>query len=142
MNKAIVLAIAISASWGLSAAEWPYEGYGADLTKCEVEQGGTFEYNSRFSKWACNPESRKKCESQGGMWVATGRSGIGSCARIAKDRGKSCTDNRQCEFGCIYMGTPRQADGSVVGVCAFLDRAAGCQSSILNGQVSSVICVD
>lgn len=141
MKRASVFALLLI-SGNVSAAEWPYEGYGADLARCEVDQGGTFEYDSWVRKWTCNPESRKKCESQGGMWVALGRRGLGSCARIATDGGKPCTDSSQCELGCTYRGGPRQADGSVVGVCASLDREAGCRTNVQNGKVASAVCVD
>lgn len=84
------------------------------------------------------------CLAAGGTWGAAGLFGTLSCNVPTKDAGKVCTDNSQCEAGCVYIGLEKAEADNVgqQGTCKAYTSPFGCWSYITNGVIKPGICVD
>lgn len=90
-------------------------------------------------------KTQEECEAAGGIWsfIYAGHHGMQlMCKFEAKDAGKLCTDDTQCEsLQCLPYGTRGRKDDiarSFKGHCAQWPRdPRGCQSQMKNGVISS-----
>jgi len=87
-------------------------------------------------------EQQLRCKVQGGKWQRFGLGGFEGCLISAKDAGKPCSDNTECEYSCIYRGTPRPNDGRAIGSCAVDNNFFGCYATVVNGRPGPVGCID
>src|SRR5689334_12477960 len=70
------------------------------------------------------------CRSKGGTWEARGRLGVPGCVLYAKDAGKPCERRSECEFACLYIGSPPLPGAEVKGQCARDNSPFGCRSFV------------
>lgn len=77
------------------------------------------------------------CEQKGGEWGRYGISPDYTCKIPANDAGKTCSDNSQCTYGCIYVGDYRsKTEGeSVTGECAKYEGQDGCSDTVKDGKL-------
>lgn len=82
------------------------------------------------------------CATAGGTVRPVCRLGRSMCVVPFKDAGKACTDNAQCEGGCLYEGAPVAADGTTTGACRKDNDPCGCREEVVAGKRANGICVD
>nr|CAA6824376.1 MAG: Unknown protein [uncultured Thiotrichaceae bacterium] len=106
------------------------------LTACS---GGNLSANLDAS----NPSSfAGKCKQRGGKWTNGGILGLYGCLRQAKDAGKVCSDNKQCEYDCLAStSNPPSAGQSATGVCQTSNSYKGCRIEIKKGIAQPEFCI-
>ncbi|MFC1642197.1 hypothetical protein ACFL5O_05835 [Myxococcota bacterium] len=82
-----------------------------------------------------------RCKAAGGSCGYAGVSCPSACIRRTTDGGKPCTDEAQCQSGCvtdprILTGEPAQ------GTCHDLIRVTGCENRVRAGRAAGTVCVD
>lgn len=84
----------------------------------------------------------EKCRKEGGQWMRGGILMFYGCLRPAKDAGKSCTTNKECQYGCIATpGTSPRPGQKTAGQCQKNNSHAGCRIEIKNGVAQPEHCV-
>jgi len=84
--------------------------------------------------------SQSECESHGGKWFDTEEYSTldkDTCELVAKDAGKICTDNSDCEKYCgVIEGNEKN------GTCGdYYSHVFGCSSTWVNGEIKTT-CID
>jgi len=82
-----------------------------------------------------------ECESKGGRWEKIGTALVPRCNLPTSDKGKDCQSNRECESVCLAPKGAKQGEIST-GKCYGWELKVGCYSSIDDGIVNPMICVD
>jgi hypothetical protein len=91
------------------------------------------------------PTDRAACEARGGKWGPVGMVPLPSCNLPAKDAGKICRDDGECEGDCLAELTDEQKRHLPVettGRCSAWRRNPGCLPHVEHGWVQAVVCVD
>ena len=85
--------------------------------------------------------SKAKCLKAGGEWRSwtkyEGAKNIASCRIKSKDRGKPCSDGKECSTGLCEYDSATEA-----GVCFAYKNTGGCHSWMNDGKPQSTICKD
>ncbi len=87
-------------------------------------------------------DSAEACAARGGQIEMVGRRGLPTCVVPYADAGKACTDNAQCQGGCIVEGNLEPNDAPVTGQCKRSNVQFGCYAKVVNGKAVGAICVD
>ena len=107
-----------------------------------AESGGTWHADKLRPMGHCIPDTFDKCKGRGGeLKLVCKHLGL-ACVKPTKDGGKSCTDNSQCERGCLVVRDSPRADGMIVGECRRDDNPCGSFYFIENGKRSGVLHAD
>ncbi|MFH1126295.1 MAG: hypothetical protein V1703_04155 [Candidatus Altiarchaeota archaeon] len=95
------------------------------------------------------PSDKESCEALGGRWGRIGISPVESCNLPAKDVGKECSNQEDCEGACLAELTNEQYElvenGEVIeakGRCSDRLIVVGCQMRVEDGKVYGLLCVD
>ena len=91
---------------------------------------------------ASGSDTAETCAARGGQIETVGRRGLPTCVVPYADAGKSCTDNAQCQGGCIVEGNLEPNDAPVTGQCKRSNVQFGCYAKVVGGKATGAICVD
>lgn len=72
------------------------------------------------------------CEKRGGLWSATGKSGVMACVKRTRDFGKSCSRDRDCEGACLARSRS----------CAPITPLFGCHDVLQDDGRQVTLCLD
>ena len=72
------------------------------------------------------------CEKRGGVWSATGKSGVMACVKRTRDFGKSCSRDRDCEGACLARSRS----------CAPITPLFGCHDVLQDDGRQVTLCLD
>lgn len=72
------------------------------------------------------------CEKRGGLWSATGKSGVMACVKRTRDFGKSCSRDRECEGACLARSRS----------CAPITPLFGCHDVLQDDGRQVTLCLD
>jgi len=72
------------------------------------------------------------CEKRGGLWSATGKSGVMACVKRTRDFGKSCSRDRDCEGACLARSRS----------CAPITPLFGCHDVLQDDGRKVTLCLD
>jgi len=87
-------------------------------------------------------ESEEVCAKYDGKWRRVGRHQQLTCVLPAKDAGKVCVNNSECEVACVADNTRASEGDKVTGVCLDNTDLFGCKAYVSNGIVEPTLCVD
>ena len=91
---------------------------------------------------ASGSDTAETCAARGCQIETGGRRGLPTCVVPYADAGKACTDNAQCQGGCIVEGNLEPNDAPVTGQCKRSNVQFGCYAKVVNGKATGAICVD
>lgn len=116
---------------------------------------GIFAWYALAARWHSEPHDCKEetrayvmrwaqCTGEGGTWYPQGMLGFTRCVHPSRDGGNACTDDSQCEYGCLADPRNLTSHGAapLVGRCKPDDNPFGCSSNLRNGAVVVGICAD
>lgn len=91
------------------------------------------------------PNNQSDCILAGGTWHQAGLLTV-ICSIPTKDADKICSDNSECDAGCIYINSlPKEmSNANIQGVCKSFKTSSptGCWTYIEKGTVQPVTCFD
>ncbi|HRE42632.1 MAG TPA: hypothetical protein PKY87_01525 [Terricaulis sp.] len=83
-----------------------------------------------------------QCAAQGGQLERVGRAQTLQCVITYADAGAACSDGSACQAGRCIAEPQEDAQAPVKGQCQATNQQFGCYSTIVNGSVTTTICVD
>ncbi|WP_051227392.1 hypothetical protein [Oceanospirillum beijerinckii] len=86
--------------------------------------------------------SEQSCHQAGGSWEKVGRRQKAACVLPTSDRGKRCSDNKQCEVACIVSKRGIKAGDAVEGQCHHSTNLFGCKARVVDGVARPTLCID
>lgn len=91
-----------------------------------------------------NPADQEACLAFGGDYRQDGLAGYYQCTLSFSDAGQACSDASDCMGDCRLYDTKDYDFNSigVVGVCQATDSPFGCYSSVMDGRMTAMLCVD
>jgi hypothetical protein len=129
--------------WKRQQAEGEEKCYFSSIEVCR-HHGGIEDRDRRTRSVTCNfflAHAKDRCVSEGGAFQTRGLLQSWGCVRPTKDGGKPCTDKRDCESACLYVGGRATNRTELVGQCAKDTNMFGCKTSLENGRLVRA-CVD
>jgi hypothetical protein len=91
---------------------------------------------------AINSGDPVACGAAGGTIRPVCRLQRPMCVIPYADAGKACTDDSQCQGGCLYEGAAVAANGTTTGLCRKDNDPCGCIEHLKDGKRVSGVCVD
>lgn len=130
------------ANWDIPRRTCIYFPNPTDTKAQCVALGGVWGAHETVSEHCFFKQAKDACLREGGSWKPMGMLGRSHCLRSSRDGGRSCTDQSQCQFGCLAKKLPLSSTDSVVGACAADDNPFGCKTFVVNGKTDVGLCVD
>lgn len=85
---------------------------------------------------------RETCQQAGGRWQTSGILRIYGCLLPAKDAGKICTDDSQCQYNCNARSGEKPEPGQpATGQCQANNTYTGCYIEIRDGRARPEFCM-